>query len=161
MLHTGRRGRDDLVRSAGRRTATIARRLRGRTAPHQPPVHSLELVGVFDEALLRVDLPVYLEGYFQTERWFTGVADHIARRVQLPAVTPLRPATAPAGAPTVGVSFRRGDYVRVGWELPLSYYEHALARISELVPGAALVVLGDDPVFTQFATGWVANYGPR
>jgi len=160
VVHTGRRGRDELVRTAGRRAAAITRSLRGRSAPHQPPVHPLELVGVFDEALLRVDLPVYLEGYFQTARWFTGVADHIARRVRLPAVAPLRPTTAPDGAPTVAVGFRRGDYVRLGWELPLSYYEHALARIVEQVPGAAFVVLGDDPVFTKFATDWVGSYGP-
>lgn len=162
VLHTGRSGRDELVRIAATRTIAMVRRVRGRTAPHQPRAYALERVGVYDEALLRVDLPVYLAGYFQTERWFTGVADHVAQRLgaHLPTVTPLVPPTAPAGAPTVAVSFRRGDYVRLGWELPLSYYEHALPRIVEQVPGAAFVVLGDDPVFTRFATDWVAEYGP-
>ena len=162
VLHTGRRGRDELARTLGMRAMTIARSVRGRSAPRQPPPHSLERVGVYDPTLLGVDLPVYLEGYFQTDRWFTAVADHVARRLRpcLPTVGPLLPPAAPDGAPTVAVSFRRGDYVRQGWELPLSYYEHALARITVQVPGAAFVVLGDDPVFTQFATDWVGSYGP-
>jgi hypothetical protein len=134
------------------------RRVRGRTARVVRPAALVD-VAVYDEAVLAVDLPVYLDGWFQTERWFTHVADHIAARLlgRLPEAS--RPGLRAAG-PTVAVSFRRGDYVRWGWQLPLGYYEHALALVAERVPGAQFVLLGDDPEFLAFAIPWVARFGP-
>jgi hypothetical protein len=135
-----------------------ARAVRHRT-PRKLPVQNVTAeVGSFDESLFGVDLPVILRGWFQTERYFADVADDVVAHLQLPAV-PLPPAVAAAG-PVVAVSFRRGDYVRYGWQLPFLYYERALERITAEVPGASFLVFGDDPEFVRLATGWVARYGP-
>ncbi|MFN8025117.1 MAG: alpha-1,2-fucosyltransferase [Acidimicrobiia bacterium] len=160
VLHRGERARDEFLRLAGMRVVTFARRVRGRTGVRQPLHHDLSQVGVFDERMLHLDLPVYFCDYYQTERWFTNVADHVAAQLRLPAVEPLRPPGAAPEAPTVALSFRRGDYLRFGWQLPMSYYEHALARMVDEVPGATFVVFGDDPVFTGFAINWVERFGP-
>jgi len=134
------------------------RRVRHRT-PRKLPVRNVTAeVGRFDESLFAIDLPAILRGWFQTERYFEAVADDVVAHLRLP-VPPLPPALA-AGRPLVAVSFRRGDYVRLGWQLPFTYYERALARIADEVPDAAFLVFGDDPEFVHLATGWVARYGP-
>jgi hypothetical protein len=60
----------------------------------------------------------------------------------------------------VAVSFRRGDYVRRDWQLPFSYYERALDRMTSEIPDATFLVFGDDPEFVRMATDWMTRYGP-
>lgn len=153
----GDRSIDKAVREAARITARVERRLRRRT-----PAVLYEAVGPgttrFDPSLSTLDLPVLLHGWYQTEQYFEDVADAVHAHLRLPDV-PL-PADLAGDRPLVAVSFRRGDYVRLGWALPLSYYEHALARIAEELPGAAFLVFGDDPAFVHLITEWVGRYGP-
>ena len=115
-------------------------------------------VSSFDPSLLTVDLPVLLRGWYQTERYFEDVADEVVAHLHLPDV-PL-PTHLDGDRPLVAISFRRGDYVRQGWQLPLSYYERALARMVEAVPDPGFLVFGDDPEFVHLITRWVARYGP-
>lgn len=148
------RAAEELVRLA----VDAGRRVRHRTPRKLPTVQVMGDVGRFDESLFTIDLPAILRGWFQTERYFEGVADDVVAHLHLPDV-PLPPSLA-AGRPLVAVSFRRGDYVRYGWQLPFTYYERALERMVHEVPGASFLVLGDDPEFVRLATGWVSGYGP-
>jgi len=50
--------------------------------------------------------------------------------------------------------------VRLKWQLPRSYYEHALARIADKMPGTAFLMFDDDAEFVHLVTDWVARYGP-
>jgi hypothetical protein len=134
------------------------RRVRRRTPRVLPTEAITHEVGRFDPSLFTIDLPIMLRGWFQTERYFESVADEVAARLQLPAV-PATPALT-GDRPVVAVHFRRGDYVRYGWELPLAYYERALEQLTGEVPGAAFLVFGDDPLFVHFATEWVTRFGP-
>jgi hypothetical protein len=130
-----------------------------RRTPRKLPIEAeTGDVGRFDESLFAIDLPAILRGWFQSERYFEAVADDVVAHLRLPAV-PL-PASLATGRPLVAVSFRRGDYVRLGWQLPFTYYERALARLAREVPDATFLVFGDDPEFVHLATGWVARHGP-
>jgi hypothetical protein len=106
---------------------------------------------------MAMDLPTQLLGWFQSERYFTHVADEVVEQLRFPEVHLPRSLSA---RPVVAVSFRRGDYVRLGWQLPFSYYERALDRMTDEVPGATFLVFGDDPEFVRLATDWMTRYGP-
>jgi len=157
VLHGGTGLAEKLARNLLRDGVDLGRRARRLSPRVEPRSSAVDRVAAFDEQILRADPPVYLQGYFQTERWFDNVAGHVARQLAVPAVEAPRPVP---GRPVVAVSFRRGDYVRFGWQLPLSYYERALTRMLVEVPDATFLVLGDDPEFVRFATAWVAGYGP-
>jgi hypothetical protein len=153
----GGRSVDKVVREAVRVGVRGMRRLRGRTPALSHP-HRAQDVARFDPSLLELDLPALLRGWYQTEQYFEAIADEVHAHLRLPAV-PL-PADLVPERPLVAVSFRRGDYVRLGWQLPFSYYERALERMVHDVPDAHFLVFGDDREFVELVTPWVACYGP-
>lgn len=59
---------------------------------------------------------------------------------------------------SVSISVRRGDYVRLGWELPLSYYENAIRLIREKVPDAKFFCTSDDIDWCKEAWGDQMEY---
>jgi hypothetical protein len=152
----GPRTIDKLVRESVRISVGAARRLRGRT-PVERGQDGPD-IGCYDPSLFTVDLPVFLRGWYQTERYFEAIAEDLHARLRLPAVD--FPAGLEARRPLVAVSFRRGDYVRYGWQLPLSYYERALTRMVDAVPDAHFLVFGDDAEFVHLVTDRVARHGP-
>lgn len=96
----------------------------------------------------------YMSGWFIHRSWYGVTAPLVAE--QLRAALEDHPAFDLARGGTV-ISFRRGDYVRLGWDLDLSYYEAAL---SQLGPGAGpLWIVGDDALFLQLARSWFAAHG--
>jgi hypothetical protein len=114
--------------------------------------------GRYRADLSSIDLPAYVRGYLQSERYFADVTPALVGRLRL---RPPPPMPLPADArPLVALSFRRGDYVRLGWALPFSYYERALEALVCEVPDPRFIVFGDDPLFLRLAIEWVARFGP-
>ena len=158
VVHDSKRLRNQIAQLALPYAVDASRRIRHMTASTMPPrCDRLEEAGRYDEQILSMDLPTQLLGWFQSDRYFSHVADEVVQRLRLPPVTLPRP---PKSRPIVALSFRRGDYVRFGWQLPFSYYERALALMSSEVPDATFLVLGDDPEFVRLATDWVSRFGP-
>ena len=94
----------------------------------------------------------YYEGYWQSERYFEGVAAELRRDLVFPALSP-RNEDFLAGLPrpACAVHVRRGDYLRPeNTHLAvcgLDYYRRAIA---ELAPSSAsLVVFSDDPAWCR------------
>ena len=59
----------------------------------------------------------------------------------------------------VAVHFRRGDYLtHVGFaELPMRYYERAVAVLDALAPGRKhFLVFSDDPAWAEANSGWLS-----
>jgi Glycosyl transferase family 11 len=157
ILRTGGDGWHRVLPAVVRRASNYGRRIRGKTPPRVPVGDDIDDAGRFRESLFSIDTPSYLWGFFQSERYFSSVADDVGRTLRLPSVplpAPMRSRT------TVAVSFRRGDYVRLGWELPLDYYERALELVAREVQDPTFLLFGDDPVFLAFAVPWVARFGP-
>ncbi|HEY7107394.1 MAG TPA: alpha-1,2-fucosyltransferase [Acidimicrobiia bacterium] len=98
--------------------------------------------------LRELHLPVCIRGYLQSEQFFADCADEIVEALHWPPANPVLPAGIGA---SVGMSFRRGDFNSLGWSLPLSYYDEALALVLGKVPNATLVLFGDDQDFVQLA----------
>jgi hypothetical protein len=140
-----------------RRGVAAARRLRGLT----PAVAVFETPdgtphGIYED-VYAIDLPTYLLAFLHSEQYFAHVSVDVVRNLRFPTLSLPRPEPS---RPVVALSFRRGDYVRLGWDLPLSYYERALARMLREVPDASFLVFGDDPLFVHLVTDWVTRYGP-
>jgi hypothetical protein len=157
VFHGQTRARDAAARHTVATTVSGVRRLRHLTPATMPVDCGEPDIARYDDSLFAVDLPTHLLGYFQSERWFADVADEVVASLRLPDPELSRPH---GSRPVVALSFRRGDYVRQGWELPFSYYEHALDRLLDAVPEATFLVFGDDREFVRLAIDWVARYGP-
>jgi hypothetical protein len=157
VWHGPHRWRYRIPRFALRNAVETSRRIR-HLSPCSLPLSDQHGDGArYDDRIFSIDLPTQLLGWFQSELYFFHVADEVVQQLRFPPVTLPRPAES---RPVVAVSFRRGDYVRWGWQLPFSYYERALALVVSEVPDATFLVFGDDPEFVRLATDWVARYGP-
>lgn len=107
----------------------------------------------FDPALLECSLPVYIDGYWQSYKYFEGVADQIRSELKprhsLQGEN-LQLAQRIAEENSVSVHVRRGDYVsnkvasNVHGFVGLAYYEAVLDRISQEVDFPHFFVFSDD-----------------
>lgn len=112
----------------------------------------------FDPRVVEARPPIYLDGYFQTERYFV---EH--RETLLADFTFATPPTGRnaellaeiASCESVAIHVRRGDYVAKPHVqahhgvTPLSYYEAAIAHINERVRDPRFFVFSDDAAWTK------------
>jgi len=105
--------------------------------------------------VLRAQPPVMLYGSFQCEEYFANCADGVDSEIQLPDVPPLD-----VRRPVVSMTFRRGDYVSHGWNLPLSYYENALRHMTSEFDVGSVLLFCDDPEFLELAAKWLHGSTP-
>lgn len=123
----------------------------------------------FDPAIPTIDAPAYLDGYWQTERYFEPVADLVREQLQL--VDPLaehRKRTLDILNSKVSVSLhvRRGDYVANAETLALygtcssDWYERAMAAIADMTCEPTFFVFSDDPDWARanLSTRWPRHF---
>jgi glycosyl transferase family 11 len=136
----------------GFRLADIMRKVRRRTA--DPARFSLftEKSFDYDPAFERLGAQTYLDGYWQSARYFSHIAAAIRRELQ-PAGEPDR-ANAQwlariRAANAVCLHVRRGDYlISPHFEhhgvCSVEYYRRAMARMRDVAAGARFFVFSDD-----------------
>ncbi len=113
----------------------------------------------FDSAVLSLAGNVFLDGYFQSEKYFADVAHHIRREL-----TPIKGFSSSAEAldheidqsESISLHIRRGDYVtnprvnRTHGVLGADYYQNAASLIANRCAGNPTVfVFSDDPVWAR------------
>jgi hypothetical protein len=112
----------------------------------------------FDPDVLDLTGDAYLDGYWQSERYFTAIADTIRADFRLRNdLAAGRRGTEQAirGSQAVSVHVRRGDYVAnpatnaFHGTVPPEWYQAAMARIAALVPDASFFVFSDDPEWAK------------
>lgn len=119
--------------------------------------HFSEKGFAFDPAFLRLPDGTYIDGYWQSHRYFEGIAASI--RAEL---TPLAPmggadraiADQMRSTQAVSIHVRRGDYVSNAAAAQhglcgLDYYRRAVQYMQERVQPAHFFVFSDDPVWTR------------
>lgn len=112
----------------------------------------------FDPAMLTAPDGVYLDGYWQTERYFNEIDDVIreeltpredpdsANRAALSEISKCR---------SVSLHIRRGDYVsnptysKFHGLCPMDYYENAVRQISAEVEQPRFFIFSDDPEWVR------------
>lgn len=112
----------------------------------------------FDPAALECRPPIYLSGFWQSERYFASVADHIRTDFQLnQPMTADREALAARMRATQSVSLhvRRGDYVTNAHTnayhgvMPIEWYQRAMAMMAEAQEQPTFFVFSDDPAWVR------------
>jgi hypothetical protein len=116
----------------------------------------------FYEDFFSLPAPMYLSGYWQSERYFTDVADEL-RKMITPA-TALDPknadlASAVGACDSVAVHIRRSDYVQGSFFQPmgLDYYQRALGVISEKVNAPRYFIFSDDIAWSRQQLAHLTN----
>lgn len=132
-------------------------RLLGRLRP-QPALHYREPHFHYDPELARQTLPIFMDGYWQSERYFADAADVI--RQELTPRDALEPNNAAVAAEigqvnAVSLHVRRGDYVSNSHTnayhgvCSLDYYRAAVSHIRSTVAEPHLFVFSDDHDWTR------------
>lgn len=144
----------DVLRLRRRRTpGDLWRKLRGQPARR----HVVEAHFQFDPRVLELGDDIYLEGYWQSERYFADAADEVRHDLTLhhpPTGENRAIAEEIAGdvAP-VSVHLRRGDYVtspsasRIHGTCDPYYYHRALETIRRIATAGTVFVFSDDPTW--------------
>jgi Glycosyl transferase family 11 len=141
-------GGDAFFATAGRFPRALACLL-CRGLPFQARPYLVEAVGGFDPRFLdlRLERPVYLEGYWQSEDYFKDAADQIRKDLQIPALDADTMALARrmAGVESVSLHVRRlhglpGMRPRV---LGPGYYREAVALALERLRNPRFFVFSD------------------
>ena len=89
---------------------------------------------------------ILVDGWFQRHEYYRPFRERIREWLRFDAGIRV-----PDECPGVVVNVRRTDYIQLGWALPFSFYEAALARVPA-EGGAVWIVTDDrrDPFFRQF-----------
>ncbi len=147
--------RDEIrrLRGGGWMAKRLSRRLH-RLIPFRKDSYVLEKGFAFDPEVLKSPDDVYLEGYWQSEKYFASTEGLLRREFTIRQSLSGRNqemAARIAGCNTVSLHVRRGDYVsnpnasRVHGLCGADYYQAAVRRIAEIVPQPHLFVFSDDP----------------
>jgi len=83
----------------------------------------------------------YVKGYFQHPSWFAESKDLVLKKLD----SNLKVLENRAPENLTSIHLRRSDYVRLGWELPLSYYEKAIV-FDEKIKGGPVAIFSDDRI---------------
>jgi hypothetical protein len=134
-----------------RRRLRIARKGRGFPVYREPHFQ-------FDPTIAMLRPPVYLDGYWQSEKYFCDCAATL--RSELTASAPFEAANAAISAridavTAVSLHVRRGDYAddpktnRYHGTCSLDYYRRAIDHIVARVGSTHVFVFSDDPPWTR------------
>ncbi len=112
----------------------------------------------FDDEMLRLPATVYLNGYWQSEKYFADVADEVRAQFTLKfkLSDDARKLLAEVdGTNSVSLHVRRGDYVsdstvnRAHGVCSIEYYTAAAEMIALKLNSPSFFVFSDDPVWSQ------------
>lgn len=112
----------------------------------------------FDPAVLEIRAPVYLDGFFQSERYFADCADVIAAELRLahsPTACAKRVLEEIEASDAVCVHVRRGDYVTNATTnayhgtLSIDYYREGLRIIGAGLSRPHCFIFSDDPAWVR------------
>jgi hypothetical protein len=112
----------------------------------------------FDPELLTMPDSVYLDGYWQSEKYFSDIADIVKKEftVRLPqAGKNLELARQITSCESVSLHVRRGDYVTdektktIHGTCDLDYYARCIERLTEKVHRPCFFIFSDDPEWAE------------
>lgn len=108
----------------------------------------------WDDGFNRLAAPCFLRHYFQNRRYVDAVLPQVCDLLR--HAVGLESARG-RSQPIVGLHFRRGDYVTIGWALPFDYYTEALEVVRARIGRFAVRVFSDDPIVTKLAVDYLTT----
>ena len=125
----------------------------GLTGALYPSGMFLERMYGFDQAINQVRPPIYLYGYWQTEKYFLDLADNLRGIIQTPNLGPpfLSIVERIESQITVSIHIRMGDYSDGSTKNKFSgsckpdYYHQAIDYMKQFFPSAKFLIFSDNP----------------
>lgn len=149
-----------LVRGlSGNWSNRICSRLNRRFTPfYRPHVYAEWRLGPFSSDILRTSKDVYLDGYWQSEKYFADVGDVVKREFVIKYEQDHRSREVGEeirNAQSVCIHVRRGDYLsesttnQVHGVCGLDYYDRCVRFLAERIPNPQFFVFSDDIGWTR------------
>jgi hypothetical protein len=148
---------DEELAKAGVKSAepTLLNRVKKSLGLDRPANQLKEASFTYDARIEQATPPVYLDGYWQSERYFANIADLLRQEFMLKepadaANAAIAARIAEAGAGAVSLHIRRGDYVsnaqtsQYHGVCSLDYYRAAVEHVSTRVAAPHFFVFSDD-----------------
>jgi hypothetical protein len=95
-----------------------------------------------------------LKGYFQHPSWYQDSLKYVLDR--LDTKRRLNPISVPKNL--TAIHLRRSDYVRLGWDLPMSYYNKAI-ELDEKISKGPVAVFSDDQMVSNLYEDFLSRSG--
>jgi hypothetical protein len=121
----------------------------------------------FDPSILDLPDDTYLEGYWQSYKYFSDIADTIRKEFSLsasPDKQNIALVESIASDNAVSIHIRRGDYVNDSWARDTlgvtepSYYRTAIDYIRQKVQNPVFYIFSDDPAWASSHIKWEAPF---
>ncbi|BCR05185.1 alpha-1,2-fucosyltransferase [Desulfuromonas versatilis] len=153
---------------------TLLRRLLGKK-PRRPASYVKEKGFGFDPGVLELSGDVYLQGNWNSEKYFSDISDILRREFsfkQAPSGKNLELIEQIASVNAVSLHVRRGDYVSISkvnevhGTCSLDYYHRCVEKLAQSVDRPHFFVFSDDPQWVMdnlrlsFASTYVTHNGP-
>lgn len=147
---------DELARAGVVASApTLVNRVKRALGIQRPTNVLREASFTYDARVEAAQAPVYLDGYWQSERYFVGIADLLRKEFTLKAPADdanaeMANQIAAAGTKAVSLHIRRGDYVnnphtaQYHGVCSLDYYRAAVDHVAARVTDPHFFVFSDD-----------------
>ena len=141
---------------AGLTKRSFSRRLLSKIAGKSSVVR--EQYYKFDSTILSLSDNVYLDGYWQSEKYFSDVSDTIRKDCQFSSPTSGKNKSLQKkihDTQSVSLHVRRGDYVtnpatnRKHGTCSIDYYKKCILEINEALSDPVYYVFSDDPVWAR------------
>ena len=112
-----------------------------------------------DEELTKLKNNRLYKGYFQSEMYFSGYQTQVRNLFKIKkqytsSFTDILESL-PSYKKLVTIHVRRGDYLKLGWNISVEYYHQAINSIDE--PGNLYVIISDDAEFAANEFSYLEN----
>jgi hypothetical protein len=98
--------------------------------------------------------PIFVDGYFQHPDWFRGSIEQVCSSMLEVAPDRLAELGVSFGANRAAVCYRRGDYVRLGWQLKDCYYLSAADLLRSRGISNITIVCEDEDFLAEQERRW-------
>lgn len=126
--------------------------------PYHKRSYIMERHYCFDPDILKISNNVYLEGYWQSEKYFKEIENIIRSEFKIkhrpdPANKEL--GSLISGSHSVSIHIRRGDYIadpdinKVHGTCSLEYYNAAIEKIAKIIKDPHFFIFSDDTVWAE------------
>lgn len=146
MVDKARKGEGDLCQQLKDMGEEIVMVAENDNYAFDGKIHRIPSNSYYPE-IIRLPGNVYYFGYWIAKGWFDAIYEVIKKEIVFPDVIgqdnrAYRDMIQKERS--VSIHIRRGDFCKLGWELPESFYRDAMEKMTETMPGAVYLVFSDD-----------------
>jgi len=146
------------LRFSRRKPLSLLKHVFELTKPYYERSHIKEKSAQYDKNILNVSPHVYLEGHWNSEKYFIKIESRIRKEFTLRSAMSVKANLINESinkVNSVSLHIRRGDYAdndkinSVHGTMEIDYYTNAVDRISQAIPSPNFFIFSDDPKWAK------------